>query len=143
LSFDFNYSFSKPQKEITNRKATLGVDFSFNVTPLWRIQGNTGYDFIDRKVSLTRIRINRSLGCWNMSFSWVPFGPRKQFGFNLQVSSGQLSQLLQLQIPNQGGDGRFGGFGDQLRNTAQGAAGLQGSGSGRGFVNPPGRGGFP
>lgn len=137
LSFDFNYSFSKPRKEITNRNATLGVDFSFNVTPLWRIQGNTGYDFIDKKVSTTRIRINRSLGCWNMSFSWVPFGEFQQFGFNLQVSSGKLSQLLQLQIPNQGGEGRFGGFGDQIRSTAQGAAG------GGGFGSPPGGGGFP
>lgn len=148
LSFDFNYSFSKPRKDIRNRKATLGVDFSLNVTPLWRVQGNTGYDFIDKKLSTTRIRISRNLGCWNMSFSWVPFGEFQQFGFNLQVSSGRLSQLLQLQIPNQGGEGRFGGFGQQLRNTAQGAAGMRGGGSnfggrsGSGFGRP-GSGGFP
>jgi len=135
LSFDFNYSFSKPQKDITNRSATLGVNFSFNVTPLWRVQGNTGYDFIEKKLSTTRIRINRNLGCWNMSFSWVPFGEFQQFGFNLQVSSGHLSDLLQLQIPNEGGEGRFAGFGDRIRNTAQGASGV-----GQG---PPGGGGFP
>ncbi len=140
LNVDLNYSFSKSQKEITNRSATLSADFSLNVTPLWRIQGNTGYDFIDEKVSTTRIRINRNLGCWNMSFSWVPFGRFQQFSFNLQVSSGHLSQLLRLQIPNEGGDGRFGGFGSQLRNTAQGAAGLQGGGR-RGGRR--GRGGFP
>jgi hypothetical protein len=134
LNFNFNYSFRRPQKEITNRNATLGVDFSLNVTPLWRVRGNTGYDFIDDEVATTRISINRDLGCWNMSFSWVPFGRFQQYSFNLQVSSGHLSQLLRLQIPNQGGEGRFGGFGQQLRNTATGAAGLQGR---------PGRGGFP
>jgi len=126
LDFNFNYSVRKPRKEITSRDATLGVNFSLNVTPLWRVRGNTGYDLIDNEMSTTRISINRNLGCWNMSFSWVPFGRFQQYSFNLQVSSGQLSQLLRLQIPNQGGEGRFGGFGQQLRNTATGAAGLQG-----------------
>jgi hypothetical protein len=64
-----------------------------------------------------------------MSFHWVPFGRFQQYGFNLQVSSGQLSQLLRLQIPNQGGEGRFGGFGDRLQGTVQGASGI-GRGSG-------------
>ena len=132
LSFDFNYSLRKPRKEITDRSATLSADFTLNVTPLWRVQGNTGYDFIDDKVSTTRLSISRSLGCWDMSFSWVPFGRFQQYQFNLQVSSGQLSQLLQLQIPNQGGEGRFGGFGQRLRNTATGAAGVRG-GAGGGF----------
>jgi hypothetical protein len=130
LNLDFNYSFSRPAREITNQSATLNANFTLNVTPLWRVQGNTGYDFVDDKLSTTRFSISRSLGCWNMSFSWVPFGRFQQYQFNLQVSSGQLSQLLQLQIPNQGGEGRFGGFGQQLRNTASGAAGLQGGGGG-------------
>lgn len=133
LSFDFNYSFRKPQKEVTNRDATIGADFSFSVTPRWSVQGNTGYDIIDKEVSTTRLSINRSLGCgcWDMSFSWVPFGRFQQFGFNLQVSSGRLSQLLQLQVPNEGGEGRFGGVGDNLINTAQGAASGRGGRGGR------------
>jgi hypothetical protein len=139
LDVDFNYSLRKPQKEITNRNATLGVNFTLNVTPLWRVRGNTGYDFISDEVSTTRLSIDRNLGCWNMSFSWVPFGRFQQYSFRLQVNSGQLSQLLKLQVPNQGGEGRFGGFGEQIRNTAQGAAGVGGAGRG----GPPGRGGFP
>jgi hypothetical protein len=137
LNLNFNYSFRKPRKEITNRSATLNASFTLDVTPLWRVRGDTGYDFIDDKVSLTRISISRNLGCWNMSFSWVPFGRFQQYQFNLQVNSGHLSQLLRLQIPNQGGEGRFGGFGDRIRNTATGAAGIQGGRGGRG------RGGFP
>jgi len=109
------------------------VSFTLNVTPLWRVRGNTGYDFIQGELSTTRINIGRSLGCWNMSFHWVPFGRYQKYGFNLQVSSGQLSQLLQLQIPNQGGEGRLGGFGQQLRGTVQGAAGAGGMGGGSRF----------
>lgn len=132
LGFDFSYRLQKPQKEVTNRSATLDVDFSLNVTPLWRVQGRTGYDFLQKKISTTRIRINRNLGCWNMSFTWVPFGEFQKYGFNLQVSSGQLSQLLQLQIPNKGGEGRLGGFGNQLQGTVQGAAGAAGGLRGQG-----------
>ncbi len=139
LDLDFNYSLRKPQKEVTNRNATVGVDFTLNVTPLWRVRGNTGYDLIDEEVSTTRLSVNRNLGCWNMSFSWVPFGRFQQYSFTLQVTSGQLSDLLKLQVPNQGGEGRFGGFGQQLRNTARGAAGV---GGGRGGGRP-GRGRFP
>jgi len=130
LNLDFNYSFSRPAKEITDQSATLNANFTLDVTSLWRVQGNTGYDFVDNKLSTTRFSISRNLGCWNMSFSWVPFGRFQQYQFSLQVSSGQLSQLLQLQIPNQGGEGRFGGFGQQLRNTATGAAGVRGGGGG-------------
>jgi hypothetical protein len=133
LNFSFNYGLQKRQKEVTNRNATLSVDFNLSLTPLWQIRGNTGYDFVDGEMSTTRISINRQLCCWNMSFTWVPFGEFQQYGFNLQVSSGQLSQLLQLQIPNQGGEGRLGGFGDQLRGTVQGAAGAAGRGGGGGF----------
>jgi hypothetical protein len=130
LNFNFNYRLQKQRKEVTNRSATLSVDFNLNITPLWRVRGNTGYDFMQNELSTTRISINRNLGCWDMSFTWVPFGRYQKYGFNLQVSSGQLSQLLQLQIPNKGGDGRLGGFGDQLQGAAQGAAGLQGGGRG-------------
>jgi lipopolysaccharide assembly outer membrane protein LptD (OstA) len=123
LNLNFNYRLQKPRKEVTSRNATLNANFNLNVTSQWRVQGNTGYDFVDGELTTTNIRISRSLGCWNMSFRWVPFGRFQQYGFNLQVSSGQLSQLLQLQIPNQGGEGRLGGFGDQLRGTVGGAAG--------------------
>jgi lipopolysaccharide assembly outer membrane protein LptD (OstA) len=126
LDLSFNYGLRRPQKEITNRRATLSADFDLNVTSLWRVSGNTGYDFIQGRVATTQLSINRDLGCWNMSFTWVPFGRFQKYGFNLQVSSGRLSQLLQLQIPNKGGEGRLGGFGQQLRGAAQSATGVQG-----------------
>ena len=131
LSFDFNYRFNKPQKEVTSRTATLGTQFSLGLTSKWQIQGRSGYDFVEGDLATTRLSTSRVVGscdCWVMSFSWVPFGRFQSYSFNLQVRSGQLSQLLQLQLPNAGGEGRLGGFGDRLRQTAGGVAGGQGGG---------------
>jgi lipopolysaccharide assembly outer membrane protein LptD (OstA) len=120
FGLNLNYKLSKPQKEITNRSATLSVDFDLNVTPQWQVRGNTGYDFIREQVATTELSVQRNLGCWDMSFNWVPFGRFQKYGFRLQVSSGQLSELLQLQIPNQGGEGRLGGVGGNFQQTTQG-----------------------
>ncbi|MFP4229380.1 MAG: putative LPS assembly protein LptD [Salinivenus sp.] len=134
LNFDFNYRLNKPQKEVTSRTATLGTQFSLGLTSKWQIQGRTGYDFVEDELATTRLSTSRVVGacdCWVMSFSWVPFGRYQSYSFNLQVRSGQLAQLLQLQLPNAGGEGRLGGFGDQLRGTVENAAGGGRGGRGR------------
>ncbi len=121
LSFDFNYSFRKPRKQVEGQTATLNTQVSFDVTPRWSLEGRTGYDFVQEELATTSINLNRDIGrcrCWVMSFSWVPFGSRQSYSFSLQVKSGQLSQLLRLQIPSSGQDGPLGGFGNRLRNTA-------------------------
>jgi lipopolysaccharide assembly outer membrane protein LptD (OstA) len=129
LSFSFNYRLSRPAKRIESQTATLSTNFSLGVTPLWSVSGQTGYDFIERTLSTTRLSIRRDLGCWFMSFSWVPFGRYQSYSFNLQVKSGQLSQLLQLQIPNKGGEGRLGGIGNRLQQTAGSVVGGGAGGS--------------
>ncbi|MFB6231906.1 MAG: putative LPS assembly protein LptD [Salinibacter sp.] len=140
LNFDFSYSFRKPEKRIENQRATLGAQFTLDVTPLWSLQGRTGFDLIDSELSTTRINIQRDLGCWSMSFSWVPFGRYQSYSFNLQVDSGRLSQLLRLQIPNSGRGGRLGGFGQRLRQTAGGLTRGVGGSPTRGRRGPgPGR----
>jgi len=132
LSFNFNYSFSKPRKQIQNQTATIDGQFSLDVTPKWSLEGRTGYDLVENEVATTSINVSRDLGrcsCWVMSFSWVPFGSRQSYSFNLQVKSGQLSQLLRLNIPRTG-EGPLGGFGNRLQQTAGGALG-RGGGTGR------------
>jgi hypothetical protein len=123
VRFDFDYSFRKPKKEVESRQATLGTRFEFNITPLWVLSGRSGYDIVQKELSTTNISVNRDLGCWQLSFNWTPFGEFQSYQFRLSVKGGKLSQLLQLQIPQQGDDSRLGGFGQQLRGTVQGAAG--------------------
>ena len=82
--------------------------FDFALTPKWRIQGNSGYDFERGELVTTRLYIVRDFECWEMSFNWVPFGDFQQYGFDLHVKSGKLRELLRIQQPRADVRDRFG-----------------------------------
>ena len=107
LSLDFTYSMQKPTKDI-NRTMTLNGRFDFSLTPNWKVQGRTGYDFERKEIVTTNLSFFRDFECWQMSVNWVPFGRFQSFGFNLQVKSGQLRDLLRIQQPRSDVRGRFG-----------------------------------
>ena len=109
LSVDFTYSLSKPLDD-TNRTMTLNGRFDFSLTPNWKIQGRTGYDFERKEVVTTNISFFRDFECWQMSVNWVPFGRFQSFGFNLQVKSGHLRDLLRIRQPRSDVQDRFGGL---------------------------------
>ena len=129
LSFRFNYSVRKPFDRVESQSASLNGSFGLRITPKWKIDVRSGYDFIRRELVTTRIDVYRDLGCWEMAFTWVPFGRNQSYGFNLQVKSGRLSQLLRLNIPRSG-EGRLGGIGNQVGGALGGA--VQGRGGGLG-----------
>ena len=107
LSMDFTYSLQKRLDEPT-RTMTLNGRFDFSLTPNWKIQGRTGYDFENKEVVTTNLSFFRDFECWQMSLNWVPFGRFQSFGFNLQVKSGHLRDLLRIQQPRSDVQGRFG-----------------------------------
>lgn len=108
LSLDFTYSIQK-NTGTANRTTTLNGRFDFSLTPNWKVQGRTGYDFQRKEVVTTNLSFFRDFECWQMSVNWVPFGRFQSFGFNLQVKSGQLRDLLRIQQPKSDVQGRFGG----------------------------------
>lgn len=75
--------------------------FDLNLTPRWKVQGSTGLDLTRREVSTSSLALLRDFDCWEMSMSWVPFGAYRSYGFNLQVKSGKLRELLRVQVPRQ------------------------------------------
>lgn len=107
LSTNFTYNLSRFNAN-SQRTLTLNFRFDFSLTPKWRVQGNSGYDFERKEIVTTRLFIVRDFECWEMSFNWVPFGDFQQYGFNLQVKSGKLSELLRIQQPRADGRDRFG-----------------------------------
>ncbi len=109
LRMDFTYSISKPLTVLT-RTMTLNGSFDFSITPNWKVQGRTGYDFERKEVVTTNISFFRDFECWQMSLNWVPFGRFQSFGFNLQVKSGHLRDLLRIQQPRSDVSGRFSGL---------------------------------
>jgi hypothetical protein len=54
---------------------------------------NGGYDITANKLTTSSISITRDLHCWQMSFSWVPFGHYKSWNFHIGVKAGSLQDL--------------------------------------------------
>jgi len=72
---------------------TLGIGGELNITPHWRIQVNTGFDFIQKKLSFTSVNIYRDLHCWELSFNWIPFGIRQSYFLTISARSPKLQDL--------------------------------------------------
>lgn len=89
-SFSFQYSKFGNRANITS---TLNVHGDFSVTPKWKVQFNSGYDFRRNEVSLTRFSIYRDLHCWDMSFGWVPFGQFQSYNVTIRAKASILQDL--------------------------------------------------
>jgi len=89
-SYSFNYSKNGLQSNISN---TLNVFGDFNVTPKWKVQYTSGYDFQTNKLSLTQFSIYRDLHCWDLSFRWSPIGAFKFYSVDLRVKASILQDL--------------------------------------------------
>jgi hypothetical protein len=109
LDLSLTYGLSRPFQTLT-RRAILNTGFGFNVTPRWKVQGRTGYDFVQGDVVSTDLSIVRDFDCWEMSFRWVPFGRFQSYSFDLHVKSGKLRDLLRLRQPRSDVRGRFTGL---------------------------------
>jgi len=100
-SFRFDYSFYynnsyRPDKNgkikgTINQSLNLGGRLS--LTDKWQMDMNTNFDIQAMKFSFTTVNVSRTLHCWSMSFSFVPFGDRKSYSFNLSASSAMLRDL--------------------------------------------------
>lgn len=89
-AYSFNYSNDGLRSTITN---TLNFNGDLSVTPKWKVVFNSGYDFRQKEISLTRFSINRDLHCWDMAFGWTPFGRYKSYSFDIRVRASILQDL--------------------------------------------------
>jgi hypothetical protein len=96
FGFAYNINYTTP---VVNNLVTIKViqSVSFNgdvsVTKKWKVSGSSGYDFINKKFTVTNINIYRDLHCWEMRFRWVPFGFGQSFNLDLNVKSAMLKDL--------------------------------------------------
>ena len=91
----FAYTITYTNDGIQNRisSSSLMVSANTDLTPKWKIGISSGYDFVNKGVSFTQIRLNRDLLSWNMSFNWLPFGQNASWGFFIGIKSGILSDI--------------------------------------------------
>ncbi|MGE5425366.1 MAG: putative LPS assembly protein LptD, partial [Syntrophothermus sp.] len=99
-SFSFNYNFHftkdwdpKSQTRKGNIVQTLSFNGQMNLTPKWKVILVTGYDFVNKEISYTRIDISRDLHCWEMRFGWVPKGYQQSWEFSINVKAPLLQDL--------------------------------------------------
>ena len=78
-------------------KKTLVQTFYFNgqlnLTPKWKLNVSTGWDFVHAQLSYTNISIDRDLHCWQMHFNWTPKGGQQQWSFSINVKASILQDL--------------------------------------------------
>jgi hypothetical protein len=72
------------------------VSGDINLTQRWKLTFTSGYDFSNKKLSLTSIDIYRDLHCWEMRLGTIPFGPYKSYNFSLNVKASILQDLKLL-----------------------------------------------
>lgn len=95
-SFSMNYSqaFNREKERMESViTSTVNLHGDFNVTPKWKVQFNTGYDFVRNEASMTQISIYRDLHCWDMSVGWVPFGQFKSYNITIRAKASILQDL--------------------------------------------------
>ncbi|GIV61609.1 MAG: hypothetical protein KatS3mg044_0475 [Rhodothermaceae bacterium] len=107
LNLDFTYGVSKTGLT-TSRRAILNLSTDFNLTPNWKVQARSGYDFVRNDIVTTSLAVFRDFECWQMSFNWIPFGDFQSWGFDLHVKSGHLRDLLRIRQPKSDIKDRFG-----------------------------------
>ena len=92
LRMAYNFSYSKPGLR-TNISQTFTMSGDLRLTPKMAVTYNTGFDFKQKEITMTRVGISRDLHCWEMSFSWIPTGYMKSWNFTIRAKSSMLQDL--------------------------------------------------
>lgn len=89
-SYSFQYSNNGRTRLVTN---TVNFSGDFSVTPKWKVQYSSGYDFVNNEITIPQFSIYRDLHCWDMSFRWIPVGQYKSWSVDLRVRASVLQDL--------------------------------------------------
>ncbi len=90
LSYNLRYNSFLNTSSITQ---TLNFGGDMSLTPKWKFQFNSGYDFKRSQFSYTSLSIMRDLHCWQMAINYVPFGPMQSYSVNINVKAAALQDL--------------------------------------------------
>lgn len=95
-NFAFRYSFNYNSDNVgQNGRITNSLSFNgdANITPKWKVTFDSGWNFETNTFSITRFGIYRDLHCWDMSFSWIPFGTQQMYSVDIKVKASVLQDL--------------------------------------------------
>ena len=97
FNYNINYSVNYVNNGTTGIKRnitqTIGFNGSITFSPKMAATISGGYDISNNKLTTSSVSITRDLHCWQMSFTWIPFGHYKSWSFNIGVKATSLQDL--------------------------------------------------
>ncbi len=87
---DFNYDKMRYPYAITQ---TLNFSGNVRLSDGWNISFSSGYDFVNKKISMTTASLSRDLHCFNMSCS-VVLSPYTSYNFSFRCNAATLTDVL-------------------------------------------------
>ena len=92
VSYSFSHVSSYVARERNLKSETIqsiSLSGNLSLTPNWKLAMTTGYDFVNHGMSYT----TRDLHCWEMRFSWVPFGYYRSWSFQINIKADALRDV--------------------------------------------------
>ena len=103
LSLSYSYSIREDKdKDKFNKKTmrypyalthSLNASGNLKLGSRWNVNYSSGYDFTQKKMSMTTVNITRDLHCFTMSCGLV-FGPFTSYNFSIRALSSMLTDAL-------------------------------------------------
>ena len=89
-STDFNYKTMRYPYTFTQN---LNISGNIRISDGWNISFSSGYDFDNKKISMTTASLSRDLHCFNMSCS-VVLAPYASYNFSFRCNAATLTDAL-------------------------------------------------
>jgi hypothetical protein len=86
----FNYETMRYPYKITQ---TLNLSGNVSLSDGWNINFSSGYDFENKKISMTRMSLSRDLHCFSMSAD-VMLAPYTSYNFSFRCNASTLTDAL-------------------------------------------------
>lgn len=93
LNLNYQISYAKQGYQPANITQVLSFNGDVSLTKKWKVTYNSGWDFQASTLAFTQFSIARDMHCWQMNVTWIPFGQRSGFTFDLNVKSAILRDL--------------------------------------------------
>ena len=72
FQFSYQYNYSKLGFAPAVIVSAATFNGSLKLTEKWDLKVQSGYDFVNKGISLTNIQVHRDLHCWEAAFNWTP-----------------------------------------------------------------------
>lgn len=93
LSLNYNFNLNKSDAANATKNSGLGLSFDFSLTKNWRFKVRGNYDFQRKEISAPDVAVYRDLHCWEMNFTWKPFGTYRGFRLEIRMKAPELRDI--------------------------------------------------